>query len=196
MTRFVFTAFKAVMFAIIFVFVWDTGFFLFRTLNLHQRMLLLTGQMVDTVEANNYMPDSFWLGSELGGTDSNPKGTYAVIMQDIVNTMNSGDRFILGYSTNYSTNGSGFTGVQGIDNISTTVSTGRDDGISYFHPIMKSPGYYGDIMLVWMEVGVAAPTWGYEYDSNQVSLEKYASNKCVRLSYRYVVPCLHYVKQA
>ena len=193
MTRLVYNAFKAVMFAIIFVFIWDMGFFLFKALNLHQRMLLLTGQMVDTVEANNYMPSDFWKGT---GSDSNPNGTYATLMKDIVSVMNSGgDRFIVGYSTNYSTNNSGYGGPSGIDDISTAPAV-RNDGKSYFHPTMSTPAYYGDVMLVWMEVGIAPPNWGYVYTNNQVSLEKSAPNRVIRLSYRYVVPCLHYVKQA
>ena len=189
MTRFVYNAFKAVILAIIFVFVWDMGFFLFKTLNLHQRMLLLTGQMVDTVEANNYMPADFWIGT---GTLSNPNGTYARIMDDIANTMNAGDRFVVGYSINYGSgsNDSGFVDI-GIDDISTAPAV-RNDGKSYFHQTMETPAYYGDVMLVWMEIGVAPPKWGYTGGD----LNKYDSSGCVKLAYRYVVPCLHYVKQA
>lgn len=190
MTRLVYNAFKAVMLAIIFVFVWDMSFFLFKTVNLHQRILLLTGQMVDTVEANNYMPAEFWVGS---GSVSSPNGTYARIMNDIVSTMNNEEVFIVGYSINYGagSNDSGFTDI-GIDDISAAPSV-RNDGKSYFHQTIETPAYYGDVMLVWFEVGVRPPRWGYE----GANLNKYNDNDgCVTLAYRYVVPCLHYVKQA
>lgn len=197
MNRLVFNAFKAVMLAIIFVFVWDMGFFLFRTMNLHQRMLLVTGQMVSTVQSNNYMPSEFWVGTDA----TNPNGVYASILKDIASTMNNGDVFVLGYNINYTTNNSGFTDLPGTKDVSDILTHGRTAGQAYFHGTMSTPAYYGDMMLVYVQVGVACPFWSMKTDHNVfIATNEDSSHKkmysVVRLDYRYVVPCLHYVKQS
>lgn len=198
MNRLVFNAFKAVMLAIIFVFVWDMGFFLFRTMNLHQRMLLVTGQMVSTVQANNYMPSEFWIGT---GDSTNPNGVYASILKDIADTMNSGDNFVLGYNINYSEKNSGFSVLPGTKDASVIDTYGRDVGQAYLHTKMNTPAYYGDMMVVYLQVGVACPFWSMKTENNVfIATNEDSSHKkmysIVRLDYRYVVPCLHYVKQS
>lgn len=172
MNRLVYSCFKAIMLSMILVFVLDMSFYMFRVMNLNQRMLLLMSSMVKTVEQNNYLPEG-------------DKDTYKGLMISIANQMNTGDTFIKGFNWNYSTANSGIDSLTGVP-------------ADKFRATMSTPANYGDIMVVFVEVGVYAPTWGYDYEQvngdNQVRLNK-KEGKLLDLSYRYVVPCLHYVKQ-
>ena len=57
MNRMVWCVFKAVALSMIFVFVWDMGFYLYRTFSLNQRMEMLMPSMTKVVQENNYLPE-------------------------------------------------------------------------------------------------------------------------------------------
>ena len=173
MNRLVYNAFKAIMLTMIFTFVWDVGFYMFKALNMNQRMLLIMSSMVKTVESNNYLP-----------VDS--ANTYKAILNNMQTTMNgSVDKsFIYGWEWNYETDNSNISS----DSLGTGVR---------LHTKMNGSDLggvnYGDVMVVSVKVNVLPPTWiiGRGNLYNKAS----TAEKVIPFYYRYEVPCLHYVKQ-
>lgn len=173
MPRLVYNCFKGILLAIIFVFVWDMGFFLFRVMNLNQRMLLLTSSMVKTVQANNYMPEDM-------------AQTYKTMLEDIGVTMNGsgGDEtFIAGFNWNYDSHAS-------LGKDKTNLNLGTN-----LHTKMSEPADYGDIMEVHVNAYVYQPFWSFATRGDTFTSTRDARAHQVALTYRYLVPCLHYTKQ-
>lgn len=172
MHRLVYNSFKAIMLSIIFVFVWDVGFYLFKFANLNQRMLLTMNGLVKTVEANNYLP-------------SGQAETYRAILEEMGRNMNGdGDVFVKGFNWNYTNDNSGIAA----DHLGSSITV---------RTTMSTPANYGDIMVVYVGVGIRPVVWVTQsrgnggMDVNKVD----NADSAIMINYRYEVPCLHYVKQ-
>lgn len=185
MHRMVGQVFKTLMFAIIFVFIWDIGFYIFRSFVLNARMESLMMSMQKVVMENNYLPE----GNKL---------LYDKLFEQVASDFNGDgsaeDIFIVGDITlNYGANATNL----GINNL--TVS-GRGDVLK---KNMSVPASYGDVMVVQASAKVAVPFWSWGAGNTTTSLEYvYSGEDATRFTkklgvtqvrqWTYLVPCLKY----
>lgn len=211
MNRLVYSVFKAIMLSIIFVFVFDMAFYMYRAFSLNSRMESISTSLQKVVMENNYLPEeTAKMYQNLFGqliVDFNG-GSYSV-SDDGRLTLNDSEinnNFISGFHWNYKTNA---TGVGMPDNLS--VSKQKYNGTSFqnvsvplLNKSMKDPADYGTVTIVQLRVGVFQPLWGWgsangRYDNTSAS-DQHSADKWVRSStgastefvYNYYVPCLQY----
>lgn len=206
MNRLVYSVFKAIMVAIIFVFVFDMAFYLYRAISLNSRMQSISTSLQKVVMENNYLPsETATMYQHLFGqliVDFNG-GSYSIGADGSLNLNDSdiNNNFISGMHWNYK---NGATGVSGM---SETTRVYRYNG-STFTPTdiplvidkMCSPADYGQVMIVQLRVGVYQPLWGWntangEYKYNGEDGTKWVRNATgasTEFVYNYYVPCLQY----
>lgn len=206
MNRLVYSVFKAIMVAIIFVFVFDMAFYLYRAISLNSRMQSISTSLQKVVMENNYLPsETATMYQHLFGqliVDFNG-GSYNIGADGSLNLNDSdiNNNFISGMHWNYK---NGATGVSGM---SETTRVYRYNG-STFTPTdiplvidkMCSPADYGQVMIVQLRVGVYQPLWGWntangEYKYNGEDGTKWVRNATgasTEFVYNYYVPCLQY----
>lgn len=217
MNRLVFSVFKTIAFAMIFVFVWDMAFYLYRVSSLNQRMENIMTSMQKVVMENNCMPEE-------------DAKMYYQLLVNMASDFNGGSfanngtgEFVARIGWNFSENARDSRGnlldssnsplqVTG-DRATYNASTGRwsTRSVNLLHHKMGEVGAYGDIQTVQVRVMVYQPFWGFgtgggtDYVSggtaagtaqggefggaNWQRRDKAAS---VVLSYTYYVPCLKY----
>lgn len=129
MHRIVANCFKAIAFSIIFIIVWDVGFYLWRVNALNDRMESLAVSMQEVITKNNYIP-------------SGQKAMFEEIMQGIKDDMNVGDTFIKTIGWN-----------------SSVVTNYSPSGITNPILQTEYPASYGDVMVLNIEVVVNASGW-------------------------------------
>lgn len=220
MNRMVWCVFKAIALSIIFVFVWDMGFYLYRTFALNQRMEMLMSSLTKVVQENNYLPEQ----------DMN---LYKTLFENIAYSMN-GDKskyldndedtganyqFVNGYTWNYDYSCAGTDYTNKLEDVKATVTD--VDGTSKPRNIlvrtMDKSACYGDIMAVYVSVNVNTPFWTFDnttstFDSanntqnvamngkvsdgdDSRSIDHWHRNlkySTVTLDYLYYVPCMNY----
>lgn len=210
MNRLVYSVFKAIMISIIFVFVFDMAFYMYRAFSLNSRMESISTSLQKVVMENNYLPkETAEMYQNLFGqliVDFNG-GKYNVengILQ--LDPDGDSDDFISGFHWNYSTPANG-TGMP--DNLS--VAKQKYNGTSFqsvnvplLNKSMKDPADYGTVTIVQLRVGVFQPLWGWgsangKYDNtsatDQQSADKWVRNATgasTEFVYNYYVPCLQY----
>jgi hypothetical protein len=206
MNRLVYSVFKAIMMAIIFVFVFDMAFYLYRAISLNSRMQSISTSLQKVVMENNYLPsETATMYQHLFGqliVDFNG-GSYSIGADGSLNLNDSdiNNNFISGMHWNYK---NGATGVSGM---SETTRVYRYNG-STFTPTdiplvidkMCSPADYGQVMIVQLRVGVFQPLWGwgaangkYEYNGEDgTKWVRNATGASTEFVYNYYVPCLQY----
>lgn len=216
MNRLVYTVFKTIMLSIIFIFLFDIVFYMYRVTSLNARMESISTSMKKVVMENNYLPsevaDTYseilkhmicdynqvayrpnMSNSELingdGGNDVNGRNR---------NSVNSA-AFISGMKWNYNTPATGTSlniRAQRQRWTGSGWTTVTDSNI--VKTKMNTPANYGDIMVVQLKVGVFQPIWGwtqadgrYNYDGSDVThwVRNAASTE---LTYTYYVPCLNF----
>ena len=220
MNRMVWCVFKAIALSIIFVFVWDMGFYLYRTFALNQRMEMLMSSMTKVVQENNYLPEQ----------DMN---LYKTLFQNIAYSMN-GDkskytnndettgenyRFVNGYTWNYDYSCAGTDYTNKLPDVDATVTNvnGTPESRNILVRTMDKSACYGDIMAVYVAVNVNTPFWTFDnttstFDSahntqnvssngtvsdgnDSRSIDHWHRNlrySTVTLDYLYYVPCMNY----
>lgn len=213
MNRLVFAVFKTIMIAIIFVFVFDIIFYMYRVTSLNSRMESISTSLKKVVMDNNYLP-------------SEQANMYKVLLDQMVCDFNNvpystgmtnfynstpANNFIAGIHWNYKSNPIGAT--------PTITATRRRHNLggwvnystNIVNPQMKTPGDYGDISVVQLRVAVFQPMWGWTsggmssqvaggYDDGGISSAAGAANRWTRnanfrtteFTYTYYVPCLNY----
>ena len=197
MHRMVANCFKAIMFSIIFVFVFDMAFYLYRALHLNQRMNSIMTSMQKVVMENNYMPE---------GDYAMYKEMLLQLQRDMNGDGSSSDRFIIGFSMNYGHDAASRNGnvLSSLNAKKFTLKGGAKE-VDILKKDMETPAEYGDVMIVQCEVGILQPFWNwgdnkgdYEYDSRSEE-ERTAPNwtriddyRSTRFTYTYYVPCLKY----
>ena len=88
MNKLVYICFKTLALSMIFIFVWDMGFYLFRAFSLDQRMKNHMTSLQKVVMENNYIPQSTY-------------DEYARLFGAMQAQYNNGGDFILGFRSNY-----------------------------------------------------------------------------------------------
>lgn len=206
MNRLVYSVFKAIMMAIIFVFVFDMAFYLYRAISLNSRMQSISTSLQKVVMENNYLPsETATMYQHLFGqliVDFNG-GSYSIGADGSLNLNDSdiNNNFISGMHWNYK------NGATGISGMSETTRVYRYNG-STFTPTdiplvidkMSSPADYGQVMIVQLRVGVYQPLWGwntangkYEYNGEDgTKWVRNATGASTEFVYNYYVPCLQY----
>lgn len=201
MHRVVGTVFKIIMFSIIFVFVWDMAFYMYRAFSLNQQMEGIMSSMQQVVMKNNYLPKSDYI-------------MYASVLRELANSMNGSepnDKFIVGIGTNYGTpvtsigSSGGNTNANDMHTLSSLNVKLEHTGATHNALCldMSKPASYGSIMVVQARVKINQPFWNwtstlmgnndYEYNGEDSTewtrkLDYYTKT----LYYTYYVPCLQY----
>lgn len=206
MNRLVYSVFKAIMMAIIFVFVFDMAFYLYRAISLNSRIQSISTSLQKVVMENNYLPsETATMYQHLFGqliVDFNG-GSYSIGADGSLNLNDSdiNNNFISGMHWNYKNSATGISGM------SETTKVYRYNG-STFTPTdiplvidkMSSPADYGQVMIVQLRVGVYQPLWGwstangkYEYNGEDgTKWVRNATGASTEFVYNYYVPCLQY----
>lgn len=206
MNRLVYSVFKAIMMAIIFVFVFDMAFYLYRAISLNSRMQSISTSLQKVVMENNYLPsETATMYQHLFGqlvVDFNG-GSYSIGADGSLNLNDSdiNDNFISGMHWNYKTNATGISGT----NEETKVyryngTTFTPTNIPLVVTKMEKAADYGQVMIVQLRVGVYQPLWGwnvangrYEYNGEDgTKWVRNATGASTEFVYNYYVPCLQY----
>lgn len=206
MNRLVYSVFKAIMIAIIFVFVFDMAFYLYRAISLNSRMQSISTSLQKVVMENNYLPsETATMYQHLFGqliVDFNG-GSYSIGADGSLNLNDSdiNNNFISGMHWNYKNSATGISGT------SEKTKVYRYNGSTFIPtdiPLvvtkMSSPADYGQVMIVQLRVGVYQPLWGWntangEYKYNGEDGTKWVRNATgasTEFVYNYYVPCLQY----
>ena len=200
MHKLVYSVFKTLALSMIFIFVWDMGFYLFRAFSLDQRMKNYMTSMQKVVMENNYLPE-------------HNMSEYKRLFINMQNQYNQGDAFILGYNLNYnagadytSNPNARYTDNCGVDWNSLGLPTAIVDssGNNCLVKNMAKPAPYGDVMAVMVQVHIAHPSWGWSNgnadrsgaswtnDAASIQTGDLDGRNGIYLTYTYYVPCLHY----
>lgn len=167
MHRIVANCFKAIAFAIIFVIVWDVGFYLWRANALNQRMESVAVSIQEVVSKNNYLPEE-------------EKEMFRNILNTIRADMNNSDVFIEKISWNYAYPSSYQPQILDSDN----------KNIVRYR--MDTPASYGDVMVIEIHVLVNATVWGQIGGIGNRADSFVRDSSRVNFTYTYLVPCLKY----
>lgn len=168
MNKTVWTAFKAVAFAIIFVIVWSVAFYLFKAYSLNQKIESLMVTMQQEVSKNNYLTNSTYT-------------MYEELLVDIAETMNGNEAgsFVRGFNINY--------------NHPSTFQPMSSGGVNYVTQL-DTPGNYGDIAVIELQVTMNAIEWFYDPAEDGAANQVQTDNDALTtLTYTYQVPCLRYI---
>lgn len=220
MNRMVWCVFKAIALSIIFVFVWDMGFYLYRTFALNQRMEMLMSSLTKVVQENNYLPEQDMnlyktLFENLSYSMNGDKSQY------LDNDEETGEnyRFVNGYTWNYSSGSAGTAYTNTLEDVNATVTNvnGTPETRNILVRTMDKSACYGDIMAVYVAVNVNTPFWTFDTttstfdaanNTQNVALNGKVSDgddsrsidhwhrnlkySTVTLDYLYYVPCMNY----
>lgn len=206
MNRLVYSVFKAIMMAIIFVFVFDMTFYLYRAISLNSRMQSISTSLQKVVMENNYLPsETATMYQHLFGqlvADFNG-GSYTVSNGNLsFNDSDSSDNFISGLHWNYKED---VTNISTANDAKATVYRYRNSSfveqqIGLVVKKMNQPADYGQVMVVQIRVGVYQPLWGwgtangiYKYNGEDgTQWVRNSTGASTEFVYNYYVPCLQY----
>ena len=206
MNRLVYSVFKAIMMAIIFVFVFDMAFYLYRAISLNSRMQSISTSLQKVVMENNYLPsETATMYQHLFGqvvVDFNG-GSYTVSNGNLsFDDSDSSDNFISGLHWNYKED---VTNISTANDAKATVYRYRNSSfveqqIGLVVKKMNQPADYGQVMVVQIRVGVYQPLWGWgtangKYEYNREDGTQWVRNSTgasTEFVYNYYVPCLQY----
>lgn len=194
MTKFTYAVFKAIIVSMLFVFIWDTAFYLYRVLSLNQRVESLMASMQRVIMENDYLPhdtavtyqtllykmaDDYNIGS---GYDIRNASSWTASSGYSAQSVSM--PFILAMDWNYSDNAVG-----------TFPSITVNDG-AVTHDVLRlkmgTPADYGDIMVLQFRVVVAQPMWEFIGTHDDASTWQHRTPATSILTYTYYVPCLKY----
>lgn len=203
MNKFVFTVFKAIAMAMIFVFVFDMVFYLYRALSINQRMLNLMTSMQQVVMDNNYLPQGDYnlyrtLFQELASNYNDPDGD---------GVADPFDKFVNGFNINYNHDAHDCLDSLVVERYQTSGAGGGSVVNSdVLRKRMDIPANYGDVMVVQVDVEIRQPVWGFDTSAPNVAAggERGSTawqndrtsanirNAVQTFTYTYYVPCLKY----
>lgn len=220
MNRMVWCVFKAIALSIIFVFVWDMGFYLYRTFALNQRMEMLMSSLTKVVQENNYLPEQDMnlyktLFENLSYSMNGDKSKYT----NNDETTGENYRFINGYTWNYDSSCAGTDYTNKLEDVDATVTdvNGIPESRNILVRTMDKSACYGDIMAVYVAVNVNTPFWTFDTTTSTFDAANNTQNvssngkvsdgdgsrsidhwhrnlrySTVTLDYLYYVPCMNY----
>lgn len=203
MNKFVFTVFKAIAVAMIFVFVFDMAFYLYRALSINQRMLNLMTSMQQVVMDNNYLPQGDYalyesLFTELANNYNDPDGD---------GIHDPFDQFVDGFRINYNHDAHDCLASLVVERYQTSgAGGGAVINQDVLRKKMDMPANYGDVMVVQVDVQIRQPSWGFDTGATGVvsggerggaawQNDRTSANinhKTTTFTYTYYVPCLKY----
>lgn len=166
MNKLVYSVFKTIAFAMIFVFVWDLAFYLFRVAVLNQRMDNIMTSLQKVVTENNYLPsESAEVFKQIlyaMATDFNSGRTFT----NANNAQNEDFIEAIGWNV-----GQSATVVSGMEHLSANRSYWNGSGwqdrsVQILHKDMGKPGAYGDVQTIQLYVKVVMPFWGFSTSSS------------------------------
>lgn len=194
MNKFVFSIFKAIMIAIVFVFVWDLVFYLYDVLSLNSRIETLAVSMKHSVSDNN-------------GLTTEASDMYSKMLKKLGSDYNTSSyKFVQGFYLNSSdvakdANWNALSNTAGLD-IQGKTPDGTDVGL--IHWSAGDIGEYGDVTCLQIKVGVVQPLWywgtntngDYNYTGENATQWNRdvtgAGGHMITLDYTYFVPDLRY----
>lgn len=190
MHKIVYSCFKAIMMSMIFIFVFDTGFYVYRVLVLNQRMENIMNSMQKVVMENNYLPEG----------DFN---MYSALLKNIMTDMNGNvpHNFVQAMDLNYGHNaftgnsvGSGQVKIGGSStlNVLRKDQAGNNVYVNVLIQDMSQPAEYGDIMVVQSSVCVNQTMWGFSGSQRSGADWGQTGRNQTVFHYTYFVPCLKY----
>lgn len=166
MHRIVANCFKAIAYAMIFIIVWDVGFYIWRVNSFNNRMESIMVSMQEVVSKNNYLPQS-------------EHDMFKVIFTTLRSDFDAQGDFIESMWLNYGEESS----------YKPTISVSDKGNIARYR--LQYPASYGDVMIIQAKVTVKAPYWGFVGGSTSAdSLQRRYTT--IDLDYTYIVPCLKY----
>lgn len=168
MHRLVANCFKAIAYSIIFIIIWDVGFYLWKANAINQRMESLAVSLQEVVSKNNYLPEE----------DFKMFKSLCLRTMDDMNTQS--DTFIRGFGINYGRDAS----------CKNTVSVNVDGKGNVAKYDLEVPASYGDVQVIEIEVGINASIWDRTANSRGEDWNKRDTG--MRFTYTYLVPCLKY----
>lgn len=208
MNKLVYTVFSTLAFAIIFVFVWDIVFYLYRVNSLNTRIENISSAMQNVVMQNNYMPKAeaqmfqqllVNMANDYNASMDKEANDYAWGSTKTIND------FILYMDWNYNDSAQIARGVA--DNITDSRSRVHTKmGVGFNETVPD----YGDITVIQLRVVVAQPTWnfmqqtgagfktivagdtGLAHDEENNHVTNVGDMFQTELDYTYYVPCLRY----
>ena len=219
MNKLVYSVFKAIALSIIFVFIFDMAFYLYRAVSLNARMESISTSLKKVVMDNNYLPseDAKLYANILGQMVADFNGCTYTIGADGKLTFtdtDSSDNFISGMHWNF---GSDAVGVGSSQLMSLTSSVYSFNGTNWssanrnvVEKDMSKPREYGDIQIVQLRVGVYQPLWNwssspttvtpnYQYsgEANEINGPEGFNRAAIttrgtEFTYTYYVPCMKY----
>ncbi|MBR4313891.1 MAG: hypothetical protein IKP66_03170 [Lachnospiraceae bacterium] len=190
MHRLVLTVFRTIFLSLIFIFVFDIGFYVYRAFSVNQRMESIMTSMQKVVMENNYLPDADYQ-------------MYKAIFLQLEHDMNNGDTFIEGIGLNYTQDAAGAGILTSLTATDVVSGTNRDLLVKR----MNKPARYGDVMIVQSAVRIRQPIWGFGTATNNYLTDTDYFSKGTRpdarnwnrvgysattFFYTYYVPCLKY----
>lgn len=183
MHKLVASVFKAIMYSILFVFIFDMVFYAYRAFSINQRMETIMTSMQKVVMENNYLPEGDYL-------------MYKTMFQKLAEDMNGGDTFILGIGTNYNSDpiGNQLTTISSFE----TIKQGGTTSAGTIRKQMSKPASTSDLMIVQARVRISQPFWGWTTVTNNYSYNGESADKWVKkvnhtaatFYYTYYVPCM------
>jgi len=196
MHRMILQVFKVLALSMVLVFVFDIVFYLYRALNLNQRMESVNVSIQKVVSENNYLPEGEYQ-------------MFTSIFNNIGNSMNGGsgtgnenDDFII---WNSDASAVGINYGTGVSN-GTLPSIQDADGNELVVDDIQKPADYGDVRPIELSIRVKQPGWGFvgglsadnwTNDRDAVK-DKYKDTDgdgdalSTKFTYTYLVPCLKY----
>lgn len=212
MHRLVYQVFKAIMVAIILVFVFDMVGYLYRAASLNQRVESLMTSLQKVVMDNNYLPqEQAVLYQQLFGqmaADFNARSgqVYSAANPTQFFQGNS-DAFVLAMDWNMYDDAVGNHPSITATRSKWTGSNWTSVSTQIVSKRMGTPMDYGDIQTIQFRVLVAQPTWGFMRTGASGSADDFTldssrnqhvtgSNRFTHVfTYTYYVPCMKYISQ-
>ena len=167
--RFVWNVFKVIGLSIVLVFVLDMVFYLYKAVNLNQRVETVCSSMQKVIMENNFIP-------------ANEKQVFDGLFDQAQTQMNGGgtDNFFLSYAWNYNTTPSS----------TPTITVG---GENIVEGDLDTAGKMGHVKYLRVEIRVRPPFWNIGLRQSQTEkLDKNVSTNDLTWVYDYLVPCLKY----
>ncbi len=213
MNKLVYNVFKTIAFAMIFVFVWDMVFYLYRVAVLNQRMDNIMTSLQKVVTENNYLPsESAEVFKQIlyaMATDFNSGRTFT----NANNAQNEDFIEAIGWNV-----GQNATVVSGMETLHANRSYWTGSGwsnrnVQILHKDMGEVGAYGDVQTIQLYVKVVMPFWGFSSDADDASVNgiqqtgqavaaggergaaawnRNSRAKRITFTYTSYVPCLKY----
>lgn len=217
MNKLVYTVFKTIALSIIFIFLFDIIFYMYRVTALNARMESMSTSMKKVVMENNYLPSEMadtyseiikHMICDFNNVNYRQGMTNAELITGVANGGNDVDghngnsvnsaAFISGFHWNYNTPATGVGLAINADRQRWNGANWETRTDNIVRTKMNTPADYGDIMVVQLKVGVFQPIWGwttangkYDYDGSDVTkwVRSAASSELI---YTYYVPCLNF----